>query len=78
MINYVQNGIQCNRNEVDIYDVFGYNIALNEINGKEDQEPTSIKICRQSENWTKWKDAIEAELNSLYKRQVFGPVVRTP
>ncbi|XP_058768131.1 uncharacterized protein LOC131641850 [Vicia villosa] len=77
-INYVQNGIQWNRNEVDIDDLFAYIIALNEINEKEDHEPASIKICRQSEDWPKWKDAIEAELNSLYKRQVFGPVVRTP
>lgn len=38
---------------VDIDDVFAYNIALNEINGKEDQKPMSIKICRQSEDWPK-------------------------
>lgn len=48
------------------------------INDNEDQEPRSIKECRQSESWSKWKDAIEAELNSLNKRKVFGPVVRTP
>ena len=24
-----------------------------------------------------WKEAIQAELNSLSKREVFGPVVRT-
>ena len=26
----------------------------------------------------KWKEAIQAELNSLTKREVFGPVVQTP
>jgi hypothetical protein len=49
---------------------FANNIALNVINDNEDQEPRSIKECRQSENWPKWKDAIEAELNSLNKRKV--------
>ena len=29
-------------------------------------------------DWVKWKKAIEMELRSLKKRQVFGPVARTP
>ncbi|GJV04362.1 disease resistance CC-NBS-LRR class family protein [Tanacetum coccineum] len=29
-------------------------------------------------NWDKWKDAMQAELNSLNKRKVFGPIVTTP
>ena len=29
-------------------------------------------------DWPKWKDAIQAELDSLTKRQLFGPVVLTP
>jgi len=48
------------------------------MNDNEDHEPRSIKECKQSENWPKWKDAIEAEIHSLNKRKVFGPVVRTP
>ncbi|KAL0329128.1 UNVERIFIED_CONTAM: Copia protein, partial [Sesamum radiatum] len=36
------------------------------------------KELRQRNDWPKWKDAIEAELNSLAQRKVFGPVVRTP
>jgi hypothetical protein len=77
-MNYVTSGIEWNRNNVNVDDVFAYKIALDIINDNEDHEPRSIKDCRQSENWPKWKDAIEAELNSLHKRQVFGPVVRTP
>nr|KYP43092.1 Retrovirus-related Pol polyprotein from transposon TNT 1-94 [Cajanus cajan] len=77
-INYVMNGIRWNRNNVNIDDVFAYNIALNEINDIEDQEPKSINDCRQRNDWPKWKDAIEAELDSLAKRKVFGPVLRTP
>ena len=48
------------------------------INDNEDRDPRSIKDCRQSESWPKWKDAIEAESNSLNNREVFGLVVRTP
>ena len=29
-------------------------------------------------DWVKWKEAIEMELRSLKKRQVFGPVAHTP
>ena len=29
-------------------------------------------------DWPKWKDALNAELDSLEKRNVFGPVVQTP
>ena len=30
------------------------------------------------DDWEKWKEAIQAELNCLAKREVFGPVVPTP
>ena len=29
-------------------------------------------------DWPKWQEAIQSELNSLTKREVFGPVVQTP
>ncbi|KAK2375011.1 hypothetical protein QL285_075932 [Trifolium repens] len=67
-INYVTSGIQWNRHEVNVDDVVAYNIALNVINDNEDHEPKFIKDCKQSENWPKWKDAIEAEFSSLIKR----------
>ena len=41
-------------------------------------EPQSIEECRERHDWLKWKDAIIAELDSLTKRNVFGPVVQTP
>ena len=44
----------------------------------EDLEPTSIKECRHRNDWPNWKDASKVELNSLAKREVFGPVVCTP
>ncbi|KAM1720017.1 hypothetical protein ACFX13_022017 [Malus domestica] len=44
----------------------------------DDIEPRSVDECKQRQDWPKWKDAIQAELNSLERRSVFGPVVQTP
>ena len=37
----------------------------------------SITECRQKQYWSKWEEAIKAELSSLAKQDVFGPVART-
>ena len=42
-------------------------MALNIVNDNEDLEPKSVEECRQRDDWPKWKDAIEVELNSLSK-----------
>ena len=34
--------------------------------------------CKKRSDWIKWKDAIEAELASIYKKQVFMIVMPTP
>ena len=44
----------------------------------DDIEPRSVAKCQQRADWPKWKEAIQAELDSLTKRQVFGQVVLTP
>ncbi|RVW31501.1 Copia protein [Vitis vinifera] len=38
----------------------------------------NVEECRHRNDWPKWKEAIQAELNSLTKREVFEPVVQTP
>ncbi|GJZ72565.1 hypothetical protein Tco_0636711 [Tanacetum coccineum] len=43
----------------------------------QDHEPKLVPECKNRNDWPKWKDAIEAELKSLEKREVFGPVVCT-
>ena len=40
----------------------------------EDHEPQSVIECRQRNDWPKWQDSIQSELNSLAKREVFGPI----
>ncbi|GJU03270.1 hypothetical protein Tco_1113608 [Tanacetum coccineum] len=72
-INFVQNGTTWNRNETRIDEIFAYAIA-SEIINDEVSVPKSIGECRLRNDWQKWQDAIQAELESLKKRQVFGPV----
>ena len=43
-----------------------------------DLEPKSMIECQKRSDWDKWKAAIEAELCSLYQREVFGTAVPTP
>ncbi|KAG7557098.1 Reverse transcriptase RNA-dependent DNA polymerase [Arabidopsis suecica] len=74
-INYIMSKIKWNRKDVDIDEIFAYKVAL-EMN--EDHEPTSILECTQRSDWLKWKEAINVELSSLKKRDVFGPTLRTP
>ena len=59
-------------------EAFAYNVAKDVISDIDDQEPMIIEDCRQRNDWPKWKDVIQAELDSLAKRKVFGLVVRTP
>ncbi|CAL1388199.1 unnamed protein product [Linum trigynum] len=77
-INYVLDGKCWNRSKIIVDDVFAYTAALSVMTENEDHEPRSIDECNSRDDWPKWKEAIEAELNSLSKRKVFGPVVLTP
>ncbi|XP_076952863.1 uncharacterized protein LOC143626771 [Bidens hawaiensis] len=77
-INYIMSRKVWNRSQVEVDEIFSYNVALKIMENNEDHEPVSVDECKQRHDWTKWKDAIEAELNSLTKREVFGPIVQTP
>jgi hypothetical protein len=43
-----------------------------------DPDPKTMAECKQRSDWIKWKEAIETELDSLRKREVFSNVVPTP
>jgi hypothetical protein len=43
-----------------------------------DPDPKTIAEFKKHLDWNKWKEAIEAELNSLKKRKVFTDVISTP
>ena len=72
------SGNKWNRNQIDVDNTFACNIALDILDDDVDHEPLSIGQCKQRNDWPKWKEAIEAELISLSKREVFRPIVRTP
>ena len=76
-INYVHDMKLWDRSKAIIDDVFVYSAAL-DVDINSDPEPQSVDECRRRKDWLKWKDAIQTELNSLSKKEVFGPVVQTP
>ena len=64
------------RNKIIIDDIFAFSVAHKIID--DDCEPQSIIECRQRQDWPKCEEAIKAELASLAKRDVFGPITRIP
>ena len=77
-MNYVSKRKLWNQNNVVIDNIFAYNVATDIMQQDEDFEPKYVHECRQTNDWPKWKYAIQAELASLEKREVFGPIIRTP
>ena len=53
-------------------------MALDIIRNYEDPKPQNMEKCRNRNDWPKWKEAKETELNSLMKRDIFGHEVQTP
>jgi hypothetical protein len=43
-----------------------------------DPNPKTMVECKQHSDWIKWKEAIEVELDSLRKREIFSNVIPTP
>jgi hypothetical protein len=66
-----------NRNKTVVNNIFSFKIAFNITKSNDDIELHSIEECRRRNYWPIWKEAIQAELNSLAKHEVFGPVVQT-
>jgi hypothetical protein len=57
------------------------NPCFSTINAKNffvDPDPKTMVECKRHSDWNKWKEAIEVELNSLKKRNVFTDVIPTP
>ena len=47
------------------------------IRNDEDLKPQNVEECRHRNDWPKWKEVIQENLNSLTKWKVFGPIVQT-
>ena len=77
-ISYVHKVDKCDRNNIVINNIFAFQVALDIIRNDEDLEPQNVEECRNRNDWPKWKEAMQVELNSLMKREIFGLVVKTP
>ena len=58
-----------------IDDAFALSVVHKIMN--DDYEPWFITECHQRHDWLKWEEAIQAELTSLTKRDVYRPIART-
>ena len=74
----MHNREKWDRNKVIINNIFSFQMALDIIRNDENLEPQNVEECRNRNAWPKWKEAMQAKLYSLMKRDVFGPVVQTP
>ena len=75
-IHYVHTGEIWNRNKIVVNNIFSYKIALDITRSNDNEyEPQTVDECQRRNDWLMWKEAIQAKLNSLSKREVFGPVV---
>ena len=74
----MHRGEKWDRNNFDVNNIFAFQVALDIIQNDDDPEPQNMNECRQINDWPKWKEAMQAELHSLIKRDVFGHVVQTP
>ena len=78
LVSYVHTGEKWDQNNIVINNIFAFQVTSNIIRNYEDPKPRNVEDCRHKNNWSKGKEAMQAELNSLTKREVFGPVVQTP
>ena len=77
-INYASTGELWDRTKVVINKVFFFAVATEILKEDDDHEARSVDECRSKHDWSKWKEAIQVELDSLTKRKLFGPIVPTP
>jgi hypothetical protein len=74
-INYVDSGESFDRKTTIVYIYFASSVADTI---QYDPDPKSMVKCKKRSDYNKWKEAIEAELASLNKREVFSSVIPTP
>jgi hypothetical protein len=66
------------KNKIVVDNIFSFKVAFDITRNNDDIEPKTVEECRRRNDWLMWKEAIQAELNLLVKREVFGLVVQTP
>ena len=53
-------------------------MAFDIIRNDENLDSQNVEECWHKNDWLKWKEAIQAELNSLTKQNFFWPIVQKP
>ena len=77
-INYASTGELWDHTKVVINEVFCFAVATKILKEDDDHEPRSVDECHSKNDWSKWKEAIQVELDSPAKCKVFGSIVPTP
>jgi hypothetical protein len=74
-INYAETGESFDRKTIIVDSYFSATIAKILQN---DPNPKTMAECKTRSDWNQWKDATQAEISSLTKRQVLCQVIPTP
>ena len=74
---YVHKRYKWDRNDIVINNTFAFQVVIDIIRNDEDPESQNREECRNGNDWSKWKEAMQA-LNSLMKREVFEPIIQIP
>ena len=76
-ISISHTGKTKDRSDIIIHNIFAFQVTMDIMRNYEYQEPQTVNECRKMNDWPKWKKTIQTKLNSLIKREVFGPIVQT-
>jgi hypothetical protein len=74
-INYTSSEGVYDRSTTIVNPCFSTIIAENFL---ADPDPKTMAECKGCLDWNKWKEVIQAELNTLKKRKMFTDVIPTP
>ena len=66
------------RNKIVVDNVFSFKVAIDITKSYDlELEPQCIEECWHRNDWPMWLEAIQAELNSFEKCEIFGHIVQT-
>jgi len=77
-INYIHIREIIDQNKIVINDVFAFKVAFDITKNNDEIDPQTVEECWHKNDWLIWKEAIQTELNSFAKHEVFELVVHTP
>ena len=69
-VSYVHTGKKWNWNNIVINNTFAFQVASDIIRNDEDLEPWNVKEYWHRNDWPKWKESMQIELNSLTEWEI--------